>query len=161
MAISITPSANQVLAPGDAISFDIDNTYTTLVIFVETATGTETAYNTALGGAQSGYTVVVEQVGGTDTFTVKRGAGWDKTPFKFSVQENESGSTVLTETSYQLTTTKSFPQEADPYFNTYEGGLVILKDNVVVAQGVGAINFEGPGVVVEDQGNGMVRVTIA
>lgn len=47
------------------------------------------------------------------------------------------------------------------FYNEHEGGnLTVLQDDVIVSEGVGAINFTGDGVVVTDDGNGEVTVDI-
>jgi hypothetical protein len=116
MSISaITPASGSTIAHGDSFAFTIDNTYTSLVIKVQTDTALVSAYDTSLGGAQPGFTVEVTTIGATDTFTVTRDAGWDISPQLIYVTENESGSLVTTTISYVLQSEASFPQGSVPY----------------------------------------------
>lgn len=117
MAIdTISPVADSQLDPGDAFSFRIDDTYTTITIEVETAGGWEYAYDSSLSGAQAGYTVEVEDLGSRHEFTVTRSAGWNLSPFSIRVVENETGSSATTTTNYTLYSALDYPQSSDPYF---------------------------------------------
>ncbi|NIT75522.1 MAG: hypothetical protein GWO44_01105, partial [Thermoplasmata archaeon] len=159
MAISnINPAANNVIQPADSFSFDIDNTYTALVVKVTTTGGDEYAYDYALGGAQAGYTVTVTDLGGQDRISVKRDAGWNKEPTTVSVTENETGSSATTSFSYYLTATAIYPEGMQPYSGAYEGSLIVTEENVARRNDVGWIDFDGDTFDVTDQGNGKVFV---
>lgn len=122
MAIdNISPPATSTIAPGDSFSFRVDDTYTTITVEVDTDSGYEYAYDSALGGAQAGYGVSVVDLGSRHEFTVTRTSGWDKSPFSIRVVENETGSETTTTTTYSLTTETDFPQEADPYYDGFTG----------------------------------------
>ena len=157
MAIdTITPVTNSVVNPGDSCSFLVDDTYTSLVITVISASGTEIAYDTGASGAQAGYTVSVTNSGGRDTFVLSRAAGWDMNPQQIEVVENETGSSVSTSFTYNLSNVNKFPQSASPY-NSYEGTMIITDAGVAVRSDVGWIDAVGMTVV--DLGNGKVRLT--
>jgi len=117
MAItSVTPVSGSTIAWGDAFSFTIDDTYTYVRVKVQTSTALEKAYDTALGGAQAGYTVqVVDTGGGTHVFTVSRDAGFDRSPVLIYVEENETGSDTTTGISYTLTGESSYISGIAPY----------------------------------------------
>jgi len=71
------PAANSVIGPADSFSFDIDHTYTSLVVKVTQSGGDEYAYDSTLGGAQAGYVVTIEDSGMHERVTVTRTAGWE------------------------------------------------------------------------------------
>ena len=159
MAITnINPAQNNVIAPGDSFSFDIDNTYTALVVKVAQTGGDEYAYDYALGGAQAGYTVSITDLGGKDRIAVSRDAGWNKEPTTVSVTENETGSSVTTSFTYYLTTSAIYPEGMQPYNNEYDGSLIVTEENVSVRSDVGWIDFDGASFNLTDMGNGKVRV---
>jgi hypothetical protein len=160
MAISaITPAAGSLIVPGEVLSFTIDDTYTSMVIEVEVSSGWEYAYDSALGGAQAGYTVSVVDNGSTHTFSVSRDAGFDLDTMVFRVTENETGSSATTNTTYYLTTTLSFPQGVNPYYGTFTGDLIVTDDDVEVSTAVGWLDLVG--FTITDEGNGKVRVESA
>ena len=163
MAISaITPAADSVLAPGDALSFTVDNTYTSMVIECELSSGWEYAYDSSLGGAQSGFSVTVTDNGdGTHTFSFARTAGWNLNPFQVKVIEDESGSPVTTTTSYYLSSEVSFPNGSDPYYGTYQGNFTVTDAGVLVRSDVKWINIAGSGYTLSDDGNGKVTLTLS
>jgi len=159
MAIdTINPLDSSVLRPGDAFSFMVDDTYTSLTIEAIRDAGTEFAYDTALGGAQSGYTVQVVAAGGRHTFTVSRTSGWDNDPQQIRVIENETGSSATTTFSYYLTDTKLYPDSMNPYGDENEGSLIISASDVKVRGDVTWIDLVGA--TVADLGVGKVRVTV-
>jgi len=127
MAITaVTPASGSLIAWGDSFSFTVDDTYTSMIIKVQTETALVKAYDTALGGGQSGYTVtVVDNGDGTHTFTVSRTAGWDNSPQLIYVIEDETGSSATTNLSYLLETEAAFPQNTEPYNPTSEGDAVL------------------------------------
>lgn len=111
-----SPSPGAVIAHGDTFQFDIDDTYTTVVIKVQTATSLETAYTTAGGGAQPGYTIVVADDGaGTHTFTVGRDSGFSEDPTAIDVVEDETGSSATTSWTYDLSSVQEYPEGMQPY----------------------------------------------
>lgn len=117
MAITaVSPISGSRIDWGDSFSFTVDDTYTSMVIKVQTSTALEKAYDSALSGAQAGYTVVVVDNGdGTHTFTTSRDAGFDKNPTLIYVEENESGSTATTNISYLLAPDATFVEGTYPY----------------------------------------------
>lgn len=124
MAITaVTPASSSTIVPGDAIAFTVNDTYTSMVIRVQTSTALAAAYDTALGGAQAGYTVsVVDNGDGTHTFTVSRDAGWDADPQLIYVTEDETGSPATTNLSYNLAGGEAaFPQGSVPYNQLSDG----------------------------------------
>lgn len=111
-----SPSPGAVIAHGDTFQFDIDDTYTSMVIKVQTATSLETAYTTAGGGTQAGYTIVVADDGaGTHTFTVSRDSGFSEDPTSIDVVENETGTSATTSWTYDLSSTQEYPEGMRPY----------------------------------------------
>ncbi len=160
MAIdTINPLADSVLRPGDSFSFKVDDTYTSLTIEVIRDAGTEFAYDTTLGGSQSGYTVSIVDSGSEHTFTVSRTAGWDSDPQQIRVIENETGTSATTTFSYFLTDTKLYPEGMNPYGLANEGTLIISDTGTKIRGDVTEIDVVGG--TVEDLGVGKVRVTIA
>lgn len=158
MAISnINPAQNSVIRPGDAFSFDIANGYTALVVKIVQSSGEEYAYDYALGGTQAGYTVVVEDLGGSDRYTISRDEGFNREPTVVKVTENVSGVTT-TEWSYFLTATAIYPEGMQPYNDSYEGTLLVTEDDVQVRNDVGWFDFDAATFSVQDLGNGKVRV---
>lgn len=126
MAITaVTPASGSLIAWGDTVSFTVDNTYTSMIIKVQTATALVKAYDTALGGAQAGYTVVVVDNGSTHTFTVSRDAGWDNSPQLIYVIEDETGSSATTNLSYTLEAEAPYPNNTEPYNSSSENDLVL------------------------------------
>ena len=117
MAITaITPASSTSISSGDSFAFTIDDTYTSLVIKVQTASTLVVAYSTALGGAQAGYTVaVVDNGDGTHTVTTTSDAGWDVSPQLIYVVEDETGTEATTGLSYVITGETQFPQGSYPY----------------------------------------------
>ena len=117
MAITaITPALNSEIVPGASFAFTIDDTYTSLVIKVQTATALVNAYSTALGGGQSGYSVaVVDNGDGTHTVTTSADSGWDVSPQLIYVVEDETGSSATTNLSYEIVGEAPFPQGKRPY----------------------------------------------
>ena len=152
------PAANSVIAPADSFTFDIDDTYTSLVVKVTQSGGDEYAYDFALGGAQAGYVVTIEDIGIQDRVTVTRSAGWDKEPVSVTVVENETGSIVTTQFQYYLTSTKVYPDGMQPYNDAYEGSLIVTEEDVQVRGDVGWADFNGTDFDLVDMGNGKVRV---
>jgi len=163
MAIdTITPAANNVLQPGDSISFLIDDTYTTITIEVETLTGWEYVYDSSLGGAQSGYTVVVTvPSAGRQKFEFSRTSGWNLNPFSVRVTENETGSSAVTTTNYYLGSQVEFPQGSDPYYGTYQGNFTVTDAGTLVRNDVKWINIAGTGYTITDDGGGKVTITLS
>jgi hypothetical protein len=159
MAIeNINPLSNSVIGPADSFSFDIDNTYTSLVVKIGAAGGDEYAYDYALGGAQTGYTVTITNLGSQDRITVKRDSGWDKEPVAVTVVENETGSIVTTQFQLYLTSTKLYPEGMQPYSDAYEGTLIVTEEDVQVRGDVGWIDYNGTDFDLVDLGNGKVRI---
>ena len=159
MAITnINPLQNSVLGPADSFTFDIDNTYTALVIKVAQSGGDEYAYDYALGGAQAGYTVAIEVLASDHRITVTRDAGWNKEPTTVSVTENESGASTTTSFSYYLTSTAVYPEGMQPYSDAYEGSLIITEGDIQVRGDVGWIDYDENDFNVTDMGNGKVKV---
>ena len=117
MAITaITPATLATIVSGDSVAFTIDDTYTSLVIKVQTATALVNAYSTALGGGQSGYSVaVVDNGDGTHTVTTTADSGWDVSPQLIYVVEDETGTEATTSLSYTITGEAAFPQGKFPY----------------------------------------------
>ena len=152
------PAANSVIAPADSFTFDIDDTYTSLVVKVTQSGGDEYAYDSTLGGAQSGYVVTVEDIGSQDRVTITRTAGWNKEPTSILVVENESGSSVQTAYQYYLTATAIYPEGMQPYAAAYDGSLLVTESDVSVRNDVGWIDFDADGFEVTDLGNGKVAV---
>jgi hypothetical protein len=113
VAVSLRlPPPSTFLNPGQAFSFTLDDTYTSLVIAVE---GT-TAYSTGSGGAQSGYTVeVVDNADGTHTLSVSKTAGWLLDVTDIDVVENESGNSETTSWTYDTKTETEHPEGTNPY----------------------------------------------
>lgn len=115
MAIElISPPPKSTIEKGRGISFTIDDTYTSMLIKVDTDGGTETAYDGTSGGAQSGFTCVVSDDGSQHTFTLKRTAGWALSPVNISVTENETGDSAVTEFGYELAGKVIFPRPTKP-----------------------------------------------
>jgi len=159
MAIENTnPLTNSVIGPADGFSFDIDQTYTSLVVKVGASGGDEYAYDYALGGAQSGYVVTIEDIGIQDRVTVTRSSGWDKEPVAVTVVENESGSIVTTQFQFYLTSTVLYPDGMQPYNDAYEGTLIVTEEDVQVRGDVGWADFNGTDFDLVDLGNGKIRV---
>lgn len=157
MAIdTISPLQSSVIDPGDSISFLVDDTYTTMTIQVQAASGLEAAYSG--GAAQPGYTVSITNAAGRDTFVVTRSAGWDKSPQQVIVTEDESGSSTATTLSWFLSTTSVYPQGHQPFNAVSTGTLIVSEDDVVKRSDVGQIDFDDATFNVTDLGNGKVRV---
>jgi len=115
---AVTPSSGSTIGYGDSFSFTIDDTYTYLRIKVQTEKALEKAYDTDLGGAQAGYTVLVVDNGdGTHTFTCSRDAGWDKSPQLIYIDEDEDALPATTGINYALEGQQVFPRGTFPYFN--------------------------------------------
>lgn len=125
MAITaITPASGTPIEAGDSAAFTIDDTYTSLVIKVQTSTALVVAYSTALGGAQSGYVVSVQDNGdGTHTVTYSADAGWDVHPQLIYVVEDETGTEATTGLSYDIIGESPYPQGSYPY-NAISGPVV-------------------------------------
>lgn len=154
------PAPNWTLEPGDSFAFTIDDTYTSLVIKIQTAAALETAYTTAGGGAQSGYTVAVTDNGdGTHTLVTSRDSGWDTDPLQVTVTENESGSSVTTTWEYDLFPTTAYPDGMQPYNSAVDGRLVVQEASVTVRSDVKYLNFDTATFNVTDAGDGKVTVT--
>lgn len=117
MAITaVTPASSSTVAHADTFSFTVDDTYTFLTVSVQAENALEFAYGSAAGGGLSGYTtVVVDNGDGTETVTISRDAGWDKSPQLIYVYEDEDGTTTITSTSYTLTSEDDYPQGSQPY----------------------------------------------
>jgi len=159
MAITnINPASNSVVGPADSFSFDIDQTYTSLVVKISAAGGDEYAYDYALGGAQAGYTVTITDLGSQDQVSISRDAGWDKEPVPVTVVENETGSIVTTQFQFYLTSTRIYPEGMQPYSDAYEGSLIVTEEDVQVRGDVGWIDYEGDDFDLTDMGNGKVKV---
>jgi len=138
MAIdNIFPPVSSSIDPGDSFSFRVDDTYTTLTVEVQTAGGYEYAYDTSLGGAQAGYSVVVEDLGSRHEFRVQRTAGWNLSPFNIRVVENETGTEATTTSSYTLSAQTDFPQASDPYYNAFVPGTVTPGTGTGAVTGIG------------------------
>lgn len=152
------PAANSVISPADSFAFDIDDTYTSLVVKVTQSGGDEYAYDSTLGGAQAGYVVTVEDIGSQDRVTITRSAGWNKEPTSILVVENETGSSVQTAYQYYLTATAIYPEGMQPYAAAYDGSLLVTESDVSVRNDVGWIDFDADGFEVTDMGNGKVAV---
>lgn len=110
----ISPPPKSTIEKGRGISFTIDDTYTSMLIKVDTDGGTETAYDGTSGGAQSGFTCVVSDDGSQHTFTLKRTAGWALSPVNISVTENETGDSAVTEFGYELSGQRRFARPEKP-----------------------------------------------
>ena len=122
MAIdTITPVSGSTVEPGASVSFTVDDTYTSMVVQVNTDSGLEAVYLSASGGFQAGYSGSVSTSGGRDTFTFTRNAGWDVSPQFVYVTEDETGSSALTTLTYTLYAENSFPQGKNPYNGTTGG----------------------------------------
>lgn len=158
--VNINPATNNVVGPADSFSFDIDNTYTSLVVKIGAAGGDEYAYDYALGGAQVGYLVTIEDLGSQDRITIKREAGWNKEPVVVTVVENESGSIVQTQFQYYLTSTLLYPEGMQPYNDAYSGSLIVTEGNVAVRDDVGWQDFDANDFVVTDSGSGKVTIAL-
>jgi hypothetical protein len=161
MAITaVTPVTSSVLLSGDSFAFTIDDTYTSLVVKVQTASALVNAYSTALGGGQSGYTVsVVDNGDGTHTVTVSSDAGWDVDPQLIYVTEDETGTEATTNLSYTISGEASFKEGTYPYNPIAVGTLILTDNSVAVRTDVGWIDIVGATIV--DLGNGKVRVTVS
>lgn len=159
MAIdTITPVTSSLISHGDAVSFKVDDTYTSMVINVVTASSTESAYNSGSGGAQAGYTFSVINSGGRDTFTFSRDAGWDVSPQVIKVTEDETGTPATTTLSYELDVESTYPQGANPYNSIRTGILTVSEEDLVVRSDVGQLDFDGVTFNVTDLGSGKVSV---
>jgi hypothetical protein len=130
MAITaITPASGTPIEAGDTAAFTIDDTYTSLVIKVQTSTALVVAYSTALGGGQAGYSVSVQDNGdGTHTVTYGADAGWDVHPQLIYVVEDETGSEATTNLSYDVIGESPYPQGSYPY-NAISGPVVTSFNN--------------------------------
>jgi hypothetical protein len=165
MAISgIAPAADTLIDSDLAIVFLVDDTYTYLRIEVFTEGLTEYAYDSTLGGAQSGYSVSVANSGGVDTFTVTPDSGWDNNPQVIQVVEDETGTEATTELSWNIAGAHGFPQDTDPYYGMFSATFKVTEDDVGGAANVGWIDVVGPvsgvdGISIEDLGDGKVRLT--
>jgi len=157
------PVEGSVIDPGSTIAFTVDNTYTYLRIEVSTAGGVEYAYDSSLGGQQSGYVVsVIDNGDGTDTFQVTADSGWDVSPQLISVIEDETGSEATTVLSWNLSGTVSYPNDDEPYYNEQGGSFKVTEDNVSVVVNVSHLDFIAgavDGITVTDLGGGKVRLT--
>ena len=165
MAITnILPADDSILDPSSVVTFDIDDTYTYIRIEVDTSDGVVYAYDSTLGGAQSGYTVSVSSSGGTDTFTITAESGWDKTPQVMYVTENETGTEAVATISWNLSGIHRYPQGDAPYDGQFSASFKVTEDDVGGAANVGWIDVVGPvggvdGISVADLGGGKVRLT--
>jgi hypothetical protein len=147
-----------------AIVFLVDDTYTYLRIEVFTEGPVEYAYDSTLGGAQSGYSVEVVNSGGVDTFTLRADSGWDNNPQVIQVVEDETGSEATTEISWNIAGAHGFPQDADPYYGMFSATFKVTEDNAGGAANVGWIDVVGPesgvdGISILDLGDGKIRLT--
>jgi hypothetical protein len=160
MAItSISPASGVVINHGDSFSFTVDDTYTSMIIKVQTDTALVKAYDSSLGGEQSGYTVEVVDNGATDTFTVTPDSGWDTSPQVIYVVEDESGASTSTTISYLLVGEATYPQGSHPYNQIGDGGDLTVKDgSTTVRADVNIIRFASSGFTVTDDGTGSVLV---
>ena len=112
MAISlITPTSGSTIDPGDAFSFTITDGWATLSVEVDTDLATEYAYDSALGGAQAGYTVVVTPGAGDAVYTISRDSGFNISPTNIRIIEDAATTAI----SYSLTAEQLFPQGKAPY----------------------------------------------
>lgn len=119
---SLNPVDTATIDPRDTFQFLIDDTYTTVVIKVQTDVALEVAYTTAGGGAQPGYAVnLVDNGDGTHTFITGRTSGFSQDPTNIDVIEDETGSSVTTSFSYTLSATATYPQSSQPYSGTGSG----------------------------------------
>jgi hypothetical protein len=117
MAIDlITPQPKNNILAGAKLSFRVDDTYTSMTIVVSVSTGGDwaTAYNSS-SGAQSGFSVTVKVDGSYHIFTISRDVGWDTNPVTIRVTENETGTSKITEYSYDLQGNRPFPPPTRPY----------------------------------------------
>lgn len=161
MALSlITPVANSVILAGDGITFSVADTYSSLIITITADAGAEVAYNSATG-AGAGYSVVLANAGGTDTFTVKRDLGWNREPTVINVAVLDAGGDFTEEWSYFLGTQRLFPQNSQPLNPIYVGTLIITENQVQVRDDVGWIEFDPDDFNVADSGLGKVTITSA
>jgi hypothetical protein len=164
MAISsVLPTDGSIIDPDTSVSFIIDNTWTTMRIEIDTEEGVAYAYDSALGGQQTGYVVVVTDNGdGTDTFLISADSGWDKTPQAIDVIENETGSEATTTISWTLSGVVTYPQTSDPYYTELGGSFKVTEDNAGVVVNVSHLDFvKGAvdGIQVTDLGGGKIRLT--
>ena len=165
MAISnIAPADGSLLDAASVVVFDIDDTYTYIRVEVDAAGGVVYAYDSTLGGAQSGYTVAIESSGGTDTFRITADSGWDKNPQIMYVTENETGTEATATITWSISGTLVFPQGEDPYGGQFAATFRVTEDDAGGAANVTWIDVVGPvggvdGITVTDLGNGKVRLT--
>jgi hypothetical protein len=160
MTISaITPPTNSTIDYGDSWSFTIDDTYTSLVIRAQTSTALVKVYDTADGGAQSGYSVEVVDNGATHTFTITADSGWDESPQLLYVIENESGASTTTSISYVLTGNAPYPQGTHPYnAEAEEAAFTVAEGNTIIRTDVDTLEFDADDFNVIDDGEGHVIV---
>jgi len=112
MAVSgITPSSGDTISAGDSFSFTITDGYSLLQVEVDAESSTEYAYDSALGGGQGGYTVVVVPGSGDATYTISRDAGWDISPQNIRIIEDATTTAI----NYSLLPENAFPQGSNPY----------------------------------------------
>ena len=157
------PVSGSFIDPDITVGFDIDDTYTTMRIEVNTLAGVEYAWDSSLGGQQTGYEVSVTDNGdGTESWTLLRDAGWDQDPQVVTVFENESGADVETALSWLLSGSVQYPQSDKPYYSELGAGFKITEDNVGIVVNVTHLDFVAgaeDGITVTDLGGGKVRLT--
>ena len=157
------PVSGSFIDPDTTVGFDIDDTYTTMRIEVNTLAGVEYAWDSSLGGQQTGYEVSVTDNGdGTESWTLLRDAGWDQDPQVVTVFENESGADVETALSWLLSGSVQYPQSDKPYYSELGAGFKVTEDNVGIVVNVTHLDFVAgavDGITVADLGGGKVRLT--
>ena len=157
------PVDGTIIDPESTVAFTVDNTYTYLRIEVTTASGVEYAYDSSLGGQQSGYTIsVIDNGDGTDTFNITPDSGWDVSPQVVKVVEDETGTEASTDMTWSLSGLVSYPNDDDPYYNEQGGSFKVSEDNVSVVVNVSHLDFIAgavDGITVTDLGGGKVRLT--
>lgn len=159
MAITaVTPTSASQIQPGDSFSFTIDDTYTYIIVKVQTSTALVKIYDSGLGGAQSGFTVSVVDNGSTHTFTCSRDAGWDLSPVLIYVDEDETGTPAVTNISYLLAGEVPYPQGESPYNPNYVGVLTVIDQVVTTVPNVSTMEFDGATIAQVTPGH--VKVTV-
>ena len=157
------PVSGSFIDPDTTVGFDIDDTYTTMRIEVTTLLGVEYAWDSSLGGQQTGYSLSTTDNGdGTESWTVLRDAGWDQDPQTVTVFENESGADVETALSWLLSGSVQYPQDDNPYYSELGAGFKVTEDNVGIVVNVTHLDFVAgaeDGITVTDLGGGKVRLT--
>ena len=164
MAItSITPEADSLIDPDTSIGFTIDDTYTLVRIEVDTLDTVEYAYDSTLGGQQTGYVIAITDNGdGTETWDLLPDSGWTTTPQTIRVIEDETGTEATTTISWTLSGEVQYPQDDSPYYGELGESFKVTEDNAGVVVNVNHLDFVAgavDGITVTDLGGGKVRLT--